>query len=165
MYAVITRIANIAKEYSQSIADTPGLTANEKIKKLLSDQPGRNDGIVEQLHHEDNSAMHLKSLIETVHAISPAMTQIIEQGISEGVFNTPYPKESFEFLFAGAQFLLDLGLYKWSQDELLHKVKAFTRILEYALGAEEGCFDYIYNMNEAAANEESNQARMKEGVQ
>ena len=152
MYAVITRMANIAKTFSQEIADMQGLSANEKIQKVFADQPGRNDGIVEQLHHEDNSAMHLKSLIETVHAITPAMTQIIEQGIAEGVFSTPYPRESFEFLFAGAQFLLDLGLYKWTQDELLQKTKAFTHVLEIALGAEEGCFDYIYKMNEAAVN-------------
>ena len=150
MYAVIARMAETAKIFSQEIADMPGLSANEKILKVFAEQPGRNDGIVEQLHHEDNSAMHLKSLIETVHAISPAMTQIIKQGIAEGVFDTPYPQESFEFLFAGAQFLLDLGLYKWTQDELLQKTKAFTHILEYALGAEKGCFDYLYKMNEAA---------------
>ena len=83
MYAVITRMANIAETFSQEIADMPGLSANEKILKIFSDQPGRNDGIVEQLHHEDNSAMHLKSLIETIHAISPAMTRIIEQWIKE----------------------------------------------------------------------------------
>ena len=153
MYAVITRMANIAKTFSQEIADMPGLSANEKIQKIFADQPGRNDGIVEQLHHEDNSAMHLKSLIETVHAISPAMTKIIEQGIAEGVFSTPYPQESFEFLFAGAQFLLDLGLYKWTRDELLQKTKAFTHVLEIALGAEKGSFDYIYKINKAAISE------------
>jgi AcrR family transcriptional regulator len=161
MYAVITRMADIAKTFSQEIADTPGLSANEKILKVFADQPGRNDGIVEQLHHEDNSAMHLKSLIETVHAISPAMTQIIEQGIAEGVFSTPYPKESFEFLFAGAQFLLDLGLYKWTRDELLQKTKAFTHILEIALGAEAGCFEYIYKMNEAAVNAGTSQINIE----
>ena len=160
MYAVITRMANLAKTFSQDVADMPGLSANEKILKIFSDQPGRNDGIVEQLHHEDNSAMHLRSLIETVHAISPAMTRIIEQGIAEGVFNTPYPRESFEFLFAGAQFMLDLGLYKWTQEELLQKTKAFTHVLEIALGAEKGCFEYIYKMNEAAVYEEINQQRI-----
>jgi AcrR family transcriptional regulator len=161
MYAVITRMANNARSFSQEIADMPGLSANEKILKVFADQPGRNDGIVEQLHHEDNSAMHLKSLIETVHAITPAMTQIIEQGIAEGVFNTPYPRESFEFLFAGAQFMLDLGLYKWTQDELLQKTKAFTHVLEIALGAEEGCFDYIYKMNEAAVKARTTQINIE----
>ena len=154
MYAVIARMANIAKLYAQKIAEMTGITAHEKIYRIFADQPGRNDGIVEQLHHHDNSAMHLRSLIETVHAISPAMTIIIEQGITEGVFSTPYPRESFEFLFAGAQFLLDLGLYKWTKEEMLQKTIAFTHLLEIALGAKQGSFAYLFELTETERNTE-----------
>ena len=152
MYAVITRMANNAKVMSQEIADMPGLSANEKIFKIFTEQPGKNNDIVEQLHHDDNSAMHLKSLIETISAITPAFTQIIKQGIDEGVYSTLYPQESFEFMFTAAQFLLDQGLFKWTADELMQKVKAFTYFLELVLGAEKGCFDYLLKMYEAMIN-------------
>ena len=154
MDAVIMRMANDAKVMCQEIADMPGLTANEKILKVLTEQPGKNDEIVEQLHHDDNSAMHLKSLIETIHAISPAMTQIIEQGVNDGAYKTPYPQESFEFLFTAAQFLLDPGLFKWSVAELLQKVKAFICILETVLGTEKGGFDFLYELYESVIKAE-----------
>ena len=95
MDAVITRMAGAAGVFAQHIANMPGIPAIEKLRMLFTEQSGRNDDIVEQLHHDDNSAMHLKSLIESVHAISPAVTQIIKQGVAEGALNTPYPCESF----------------------------------------------------------------------
>ncbi|MCL1792281.1 MAG: TetR/AcrR family transcriptional regulator [Oscillospiraceae bacterium] len=148
MDAVIMRMANIARVGSQEIADMPGLTANEKFFKILVEQPGKNDDIVEQLHHEDNSSLHLKSLIETIIAITPAMTQIVKQGIDEGVYNTPYPQESFEFVFNAAQFMLDPGLYKWTSEKLLKKVKAVAHFIELVLGAEKGSFEWLFKIYE-----------------
>jgi len=149
MDAVIMRMANIAKEASQAIADMPGISAHEKFIKVFTDQPGKNDEIVEQLHHKDNSALHLKSLTETILAISPAMAQIIQQGVDEGIYHTPYPRECFEFIYAGAQFMLDDAIFQWPADELPKKVKAFVRIIETTLGAEKGSFEFIYSLYEA----------------
>lgn len=148
MNAVITRMAVIAKTVCEEIANMPGLSAHEKFIKVFTDQPGKNDEIVEQLHHDDNSALHIKSLTETILAISPALAQIIKQGNDEGIYHTPYPQESFEFIYAGAQFMLDPGLFKWSVDELMRKVKAFVHIVETVLGAEKGSFDFIYKLYE-----------------
>jgi len=144
--AVITRMASIAKTACQEIADMPELSAHEKFIKVFTDQPGSNDEIIEQLHHDDNSALHIKSLTETILAISPAMAQIIKQGVDEGVYHTRYPKESFEFIYAGAQFMLDPAIFQWSMDELLRKVKAFVHIIETVLGAEKGSFEFIYKL-------------------
>ena len=157
MDAVITRTANTAKNISQAVADIPGLTAHEKFIKVFADQHGDYDGLVEQLHHDDNSAMHLNSLIETIHAITPALTQIIEQGVKEGTYKTLYPRESFEFLFTGAQFLLDPGLFQWSPEELVQKLRAFVHIIETVLGTEKGLFNFMYQMNGIPFDSESNE--------
>jgi len=149
MNAVITRMANIAKTVCQEIADMPGLSAHEKFIKVCTDQPGKNDGIVAQLHQDDNSALHIKSLTETILAISPAMAQIVKQGVDEGIYHTPYPRESFEFIYAGVQFMLDPAIFQWSMDELSRKFKAFVRIIEAVLGAEKGSFEFMYKLYEA----------------
>ena len=145
MDAVIMRMAENSKTASQKIADMPGLLANEKLLKVFTEQPGKNEAIIEQLHQDDNSAMHLKSLTETLLAISPAMAQIVQQGIDEGVYKTPYPRESFEILFTGAQFLLDPALFKWSAAEQQQRVLAFIYVMETVLGTEKGCFDSLFN--------------------
>ena len=148
MNAVIMRIANTARESCQALADTPGLTAHEKFARVFFEQPGKNNDIVEQLHHDDNSALHIKSLTETIIAISPALGQIIQQGVDEGVYHTPYPQESFEFLYAGAQFMLDPGLFEWPVEELVRKVKAFVYLTGTVLGAKQGSFEFIYKLYE-----------------
>lgn len=157
MDAVIMRMANNTRLATQMIADTPGQSANEKLFRVFSEQPGKNDAIIEQLHHEDNSAMHLKSLIESMLAISPAMTQIIEQGIAEGIYKTPYPRESFEILFTGAQFLLDPALFNWSPEEQQLKITAFVFAMEAVLGAEKGCFDFLFEISGNAGTASTDQ--------
>lgn len=146
MNAVIVRIADNIKVAAQAIADIPQLSAIDKFRKVFTDQPRKNDGIAEQLHHTDNSVMHTKSITETVLAITPALTQIIQQGILEGVFTTQYPKEGVEILFTASQFLFDPGIFTWAPDELLKKVEAFTHILEVVLGAPEGCFIFLLEL-------------------
>ena len=146
MDAVIMRIAGDIKTAAQAIADMPELSALEKFRKVFTDRYGKNDDIVEQLHHSDNSTLHTKSLTEAIIALTPALTQIIEQGIDEGVFNTPYPKEGFEILFTASQYLFDPGIFKWPPDELLKKVKAYTHILEIVLGTKSGCFDFLLTL-------------------
>lgn len=146
MDAVIMRMADKARVASQEIADMTGLSATEKFRKVFTDQPGKNDAIIEQLHHDDNSALHLKSLIETLLALSPAVTQIVRQGIEEGTYHTPYPQESVEFLLTAVQFLLDSGLFKWTHEERSQRIEAFVHIIESVLGTEKGCFDFIYTL-------------------
>ena len=63
-------------------------------------------------------------------------------GIDEGVYHTPYPQESFELVFAAAQFLLDPGLFKWTDEELQKRIEAFIYCIEIVLGTERGCFDF-----------------------
>jgi hypothetical protein len=76
------------------------------------------------------------------------MTQIVKQGIDEGTYDTPYPQESFEFVFNAAQFMLDPGLYKWTGEELLRKVAAVTHFIEIVLGAKKGCFEWLFRIYE-----------------
>lgn len=90
--------------------------------------------------------MHQKSLVETIQQLTPILTKVIEQGIAEGCFSTPYPKETIEILLVSSQFLFDEGIFGWQSDELLQKVVAFVYIVETTLGAEKGSFNYLLEM-------------------
>src|SRR5690625_6835184 len=67
----------------------------------------RKEEMIEELHVVGNAEMHQKSLTETILKLTPILTDVIEQGISEGVFATPYPKETIEILLVSASFILD----------------------------------------------------------
>ncbi|MDF1509142.1 TetR/AcrR family transcriptional regulator [Robertmurraya sp. DFI.2.37] len=149
MDAVVQRFIDIGVNMAKSIAAKPDLKAPEKLFQILMAQrtdSGRKEGMIEELHEANNAEMHQKSLVETIQQLTPILTKVIEQGITEGYFSTPYPKETIEMLLVSSQFLFDEGIFGWQSDELLQKVVAFVYIVETTLGAEKGSFHYLLEM-------------------
>ncbi|WP_025026290.1 TetR/AcrR family transcriptional regulator [Caldalkalibacillus mannanilyticus] len=148
--AIVMRFIQQGVEAAETIAMDTTKKANEKIFDILLSQNRANNSqktkMVDQLHQVNNAEMHQKSLVETILQLTPVLTKVIEQGIEEGVFNTPYPKETVEFLLVSSQFLFDEGIFQWSQEELIQKVMAFTHLMETSLGANKGTFTYIQDL-------------------
>ncbi|WP_458123519.1 TetR/AcrR family transcriptional regulator [Paenibacillus sp. Z3-2] len=146
MNAIVMRFILSGEASAKAIVLDPKLNAHDKIYRIMmaQNQPDdRKHGLIEQLHSVQNVEMHQKSLIETVIRLSPILAEVVEQGIQEGVFHTPNPKESIDFLLVSSQFLLDRGIFQWEEEELQKKVEAFTHIMERVLGAEKGSFAYV----------------------
>lgn len=146
MDAIVGRYIEAGVEAAKAVVTAPGLTAHEKLLGILMAQKpdtGRKEQMIDQLHQINNAEMHQKSLVETILQLTPVLTEVIEQGIEEGVFQTAYPRETIEFLLVSSQFLFDEGIFEWEPHERLQKAAAFTSIMEKTLGAEEGSFSYI----------------------
>ncbi len=54
--------------------------------------------MIEQFHQPNNAEMHQKSLVQSIIHLSPVLTEVLEQGIEEGIFYNPYPQETIELL-------------------------------------------------------------------
>lgn len=146
MDAIIDRFITSGVEAAQVVASNPTLTAPEKIFHIVMEQNSdtpRKEQMIEQLHQINNAEMHQKSLVETITRLTPVLTVVVEDGIREGAFATPYPRESVEFLLASSQFLFDEGLFHWQPEELLKKAQAFVYVMETILGAAPGTFHFI----------------------
>lgn len=146
MDAIIDRFIESLALAAREIASDPDLGATEKLFRIVTANPldtPRKERLIEQLHSMNNAEMHQKSLVETVRHLTPVLTEVIEQGIKEGLFKVPYPKEVVEFLLTSSQFLLDVEIFRWSSVELLEKARAFAWIVETLLGAEKESFAYI----------------------
>ncbi|MEI3611946.1 TetR/AcrR family transcriptional regulator [Pseudogracilibacillus sp. SO30301A] len=146
MDAIVERFIEIGVKAAEKIAADPTLKAPEKIFQIIMvqnpDESGK-DKMIEELHQVNNAEMHQKSLVETIVQLTPILTMVIEQGIHEGIFKTPYPKETVEVLLVSSSFLFDEGIFQWEPAELMQKAIAFTHILETTLGAEKGSFSYL----------------------
>ncbi len=146
MDAIVERFIEIGVKAAEKIAADPNLKAPEKILQIIMaqnpDESGK-DRMIEELHQVNNAEMHQKSLVETIVRLTPILTKVIEQGIREGTFKTPYPKETVEVLLVSSSFLFDEGIFQWEPAELMQKAIAFTYILETTLGAEKGSFSYL----------------------
>lgn|SRR5690625_138885 len=145
MEAVVDRIINNGVKIAKSIAADKQLGVPEKIFQILIAQgPDMNkQQIIDELHQVNNEKMHQKSLVETIIHLTPILTDVIEQGIDEGIFKTPYPKETIEILLVASQFIFDEGIFNWPPEELAKKAVAFVHIVETTLGAKKGTFSFI----------------------
>ncbi len=162
MDAIVLRFIDKGVKAAKVIAADPDLKAPEKLFQIIMGQRAEEDGqkelMIEELHHVNNAEMHQKSLVESILQLTPVLTEVIEQGIQEGVFKRPYPKETVEFLLVSSQFLLDEGIFQWESQELKNKVMALTHLVETALGAQKGIFAYILDRYHNEKEEKSDES-------
>jgi hypothetical protein len=131
---------------AEQVADDPSLNALSKMRMLLSDSHVGDDDthdLAEMMHLPENRELHEIMNIQTVLRLSPILSGVVEQGNLEGVFATENPLETAQFLLTGAQFLLDGGLFQFSEQETGIRRKVAQEIIEKAFGAEPGSFDFM----------------------
>lgn len=146
MDAIIDRFITIEVEAAEAIATDVTLKAPDKIFRIIMGENhhgNKKEKMIEELHEVSNEKMHQKSLIETIKQLAPILTRVIEQGIVEGVFETPYPRETVEVLLVSSGFIFDDGIFQWDEEEKIQKAKAFVYILETVLKADKGDFQYL----------------------
>jgi AcrR family transcriptional regulator len=148
MAGVIRRIADGLTAKAKVIAADDTIGVQEKMRLILSavslsGSPG--EAVLEELHRPANARMHQMSIIEAVRGVAPVMAEVVKQGVSEGVYHTPYPVETMEFLLASNQFFFDDAVFQREPEELTSRVRACVRIIELSLGAAEGSFHFLYD--------------------
>lgn len=149
MDAIIMRTAKMIEAYAESVAAEANLTVQQKLIKIFSmnfPQWEHKAQMIQELHQPENIEMHQKSLTQTVLKLTPAPTKIAEQGIKEGLFATPYPKECIANFLVSTQFLLDEGLFHWEPQELQRLVQAQLYIMERSMGAAEGSLQSLLQL-------------------
>lgn len=97
------------------------------------------------LHMPQNAALHQKSLAQILFSMSHIISRIIEQGIAEGDFTCEYPLEYSEIIMSVFTFLLDPGIFPWTEKETAAKMKALADMLERGLGTKSGSFSFLYD--------------------
>lgn len=148
--AIIERIiqADVAK--AQDIARDSTMSAIEKLFAILlaqaPQQGDQKEQLIEHFHQPDNAEMHQKSLVQAVNRLSPILTEVIQQGIEEKIFDTDYPRETVEFLLVSAQVVFDDGFFQWEPEEMLQRATAFVQLMERALGAKAGSFQQMLDI-------------------
>ncbi|MCP4360584.1 MAG: TetR/AcrR family transcriptional regulator [Chloroflexi bacterium] len=144
--AIVEHMLAQIVEMSEQIADDGSMDALTKMQLLLSgNNIGREEAqdVAEHLHLPENRELHEVSNVQTVIKLSPIIAKIFEQGNEEGVFDTKYPLAVAQFLLTGSQFLLDGGLFDFNEAEVLERRLVMQEIIEKALGAKSGTFDFL----------------------
>ncbi|PEW93254.1 TetR family transcriptional regulator [Bacillus cereus] len=147
MDEIIMRIIKADVTKAKAIVSNPNIPVLEKLFRVLMEQSPKSgdvkDKMIEQFHQPNNAEMHQKSIAQSIIHLSPVLAEILEQGIAESIFSTPYPQETIELLLSSAQVIFDEGLFQWKPEEMMRRVKAYIKMMEVSVGAKEGSFDYM----------------------
>lgn len=117
----------------------------DKLRILItsSNLEDQHEDILESLHQPGNMGMHTRQLAVMILKLSPLYGRLIQQGCEEGIFQTDHPLEAAEFILSGVQFLTDMGIYPWTQEDLIRRAVALPALVEAQLKAPSGSFNFL----------------------
>jgi AcrR family transcriptional regulator len=141
--AIVDRILNEMETVVILATKKEGLTAMQRIHEMSTSSDlirVRSGKLMRYFHEERNQALHLQLEVRTMKFLVPAMEAVIKQGVQEGVFNTPYPRETAIALF-GIKGVTDYSNAEtdYHEDEE-RNVRIISFLSERLLGAKEGTF-------------------------
>lgn len=94
--------------------------------------------MIEHLHKPQNALMHQKTKRIILQRIPPILADILEDGIEEGLFETPYPLECMEMAVCYLDIMLDDDVFELTPEQRSVKIRAFLFHLERLLGMKQG---------------------------
>lgn len=95
--------------------------------------------IMEQVHRPQNALMHQKMQTTLLSGINPILTELVEEGIEQGICITRYPESVVEMTILYANTAFDeLNIAGLSPEERERKISGFIYNLERLMGMAEG---------------------------
>lgn len=144
--AVVDRYYSDVISKCGKIVENNKIDAITKLKFILQGYRAdtKSPPIDTYLHQQSNAAIHQKSLAKILLSLSPIIAKIIVQGVAENVFVCGYPTETSEIVLSVFSFLLDPGIFAWTDEQITNKLTALAIMLERALSAPKDSFSFLY---------------------
>ncbi|MFF2793619.1 TetR/AcrR family transcriptional regulator [Lysinibacillus xylanilyticus] len=140
-----TQILGSAKE----IASNKNIPVHERIVRVvmaLNISGGNRKEIIDHIHKPQNALMHQKIQKVIINGLPPILTEIIREGIEQGLFSTPYPYECMEMIVAYTNTVFDDDMVDLTVEERAARIPAFIFNVERLLGVESGSLMYMMKM-------------------
>jgi len=139
------QILGTAKE----IAANKSIPVHERIVRVvmaLNISSGNGKEIIDHIHKPQNALMHQKIQKVIMNGLPPILTEIIREGIEQGLFSTPYPYECMEMIVAYTNTIFDGDMVDMTDEERASRIPAFVFNVERLLGVESGSLMYMMKM-------------------
>ena len=148
MDALIDRLNTRIFGRAQKISENKSIPVIERFVYTImalnvNDTNGKE--ILEQIHKPQNALMHQKIQKIIINKVPPILTSIIQDGIEEGLFNTPFPYECTEMIVAYTNTVFDSDAVSLAEEEQISRFQALVFNMERLLGAEEGSLIYVFS--------------------
>ena len=156
--ALIERVIQEATPMVNAIVEDPDADAMTKLHRLFHQtarwKTARRDYLLSFLtvwYADENAITREKLRLATPDRFGPMMRRILQQGIQEGAFNTPYPDQVGDIIFMllydmGVQFALLLKVRDRDPEAMAkaeHMVAAFNHAVERLIGSASGSVELM----------------------
>jgi AcrR family transcriptional regulator len=138
--ALIERISDSMIKEAKKEACNKKLSVPDRIVSCimkLRPKSAISSEVMEQVNKPQNALMHQKMQMIMLNGVIPVIGELVEEGISQGIFKTDYPLYAAEMLIGYAVIVFD-DSFEQSEAEMATRIKAFIYHAERMLGAKEG---------------------------
>jgi AcrR family transcriptional regulator len=156
--ALVERIGVEAERVILPIAQEPSLDTLAKLRCLFAtisryktEQKEFLFALYRAWYDDTNALVRQKVITNTVSRFSPILSNIVKQGVEEGVLNTPFPEQAGELIWSLMQGMSDpltqVFLNPKPSDDDLGRIEkviaAYTDAMERLLGAPTGSLEIV----------------------
>lgn len=144
MDALIERFTSRMLLAAQKITADKNIPVKERLIKVIlslnvNDTSGKE--MIEHMHSPQNALMHQKTQKIILSSVTPILTEVIRDGIEQGLFNTPFPYECTEMIMTYTNTVFDGNdTVELTEKGRASRIQAFVFNVERLLGAESGSF-------------------------
>lgn len=141
MDALIERYSLRLIGSAQKMGADKSIPIYERILRVVMALNIRGDSskeIMVHIHKPQNALMHQKIQRVIINGVPPILTELICEGIEQGLFNTPFPYECMEMVIAYTNTVFDDDMVELTNEERASRIQAFIFNVERLLGAESG---------------------------
>lgn len=139
---VIERISNRLMSDARKVIRDTELPVLERLTKAilaLNVESEIGHEVMEQVHRPQNALMHQKMQQQLLDGITPLFTELVKEGVRQGICHTDYPGEVVEMTLIYANTAFDeLNMEGLSQEKREQKIDGFIYNMERLMGMEEG---------------------------
>ena len=149
MDALIDRYNVRLLDGAREIAADKSIPVVERIIRVvmaLNLSGGSSKEIMEHIHKPQNALMHQKIQKVIINGVPPILTEIIREGIEQGLFSTPFPYECMEMVVIYANTVFDDDMVPMTNEKRVSRMLAFVCNVERLLGAESGSLMDVMQM-------------------
>lgn len=149
MDVLIERYSIRLLETAQEIAADKSIPVVDRIirvVKSLNISGGSSQEIMDHIHRPQNALMHQKIQKIIINGVTPILTEIIREGIEQGLFSTPFPYQCMEMVVIYANTIFDDDMVQMTNEELATRIEAFVFNTERLLGVESGSLMSVIQM-------------------
>lgn len=138
--AMIERLTNQIVAKAAIIAGDDSIPVLERLTRTIRSLNVDNelgDMIMEQVHRPQNALLHQKLETRLLGSVNKLITNIVEDGIRQGIMQTDYPAEAVDMVMTYSYIAFD-SMNEYSPEEEQRKIAGLVYHTERVLGMERG---------------------------